>query len=97
MVRCCSIRPLFLGACILACKVARDGEPKLSEVHERLADVLNALQYRQLVLIEHQMLEVLRWRISIDRNYQVFADEIFHAASQALCSFMRSATTCLGP
>ena len=31
------------------------------------------------------MLEVLRWRISIDRNYQVFADEIFHAASQALC------------
>lgn len=42
LMRSYSVRPMFVGGCLLAMKLARDDELKLRELHERLDDVLRA-------------------------------------------------------
>ena len=56
-----------------------------SQCFYRLSDVLNSLELELLVHIEHQMLEVLHWRLPMGRVYQTYADAIFDAAGAALC------------
>ena len=55
-----------------------------SQCFNRLSDVLNSLELELLVHIEHQMLEVLHWRLPMGRVYQTYADAIFDAAGAAL-------------
>jgi len=49
---------MFLGSCIVTCKVTRDSNVQLPDLHYRLTDVFNLLEVRHLVLLEHQLLEV---------------------------------------
>ena len=59
LLRCYSIRPIFLGCCVLAFKMTRDQQPaSLSYLHSLVQDVFNLLEVRLLVRIEHQLLEV---------------------------------------
>ena len=59
LLRCYSVRPIFLGCCVLAFKVSREAEPRLSYLHSRVQDVFFLLDVRLLSRIEHQLLEVL--------------------------------------
>ena len=59
LLRCYSVRPIFLGCCVLAVKVSREAEPRLSYLHSRVQDVFNLLEVTLLSRIEHQLLEVL--------------------------------------
>ena len=59
LLRCYSVRPIFLGCCVLAVKVSREAEPRLSYLHSRVQDVFNLLEVALLSRIEHQLLEVL--------------------------------------
>ena len=59
LLRCYSVRPIFLGCCVLAVKVSREAEPRLSYLHSRVQDVFNLLDATLLSRIEHQLLEVL--------------------------------------
>ena len=56
LLSCYSVRPIFLGCCVLAVKVSREGAPYLLS---RVRDVFNLLNVRLLSRIEHQLLEVL--------------------------------------
>ena len=60
LLRCYSVRPIFLGCCVLAVKVSREADPRLmSSLHSRVQDVFNLLDVTLLSRIEHQLLEVL--------------------------------------
>ena len=60
LLRCYSVRPIFLGCCVLTVKVSREGAaPSLSNLLSRVQDVFNLLDVRLLSRIEHQLLEVL--------------------------------------
>ena len=59
LLRCYSVRPIFLGCCVLAVKVSREGAPSLSCLHCRVQDVFNLLDVTLLSRIEHQLLKVL--------------------------------------
>ena len=59
LLRCYSVRPIFLGCCVLAVKVSREGDTSLSCLLSRVQDVFNLLDVRLLSRIEHQLLEVL--------------------------------------
>ena len=59
LLRCYSVRPIFLGCCVLAVKVSREGPPSLSYLLSRVQDVFNLLDVTLLSGIEHQLLEVL--------------------------------------
>ena len=59
LLRCYSVRPIFLGCCVLAVKVSRDGAHSLRDLHVRAQDVFNLLDATLLSRIEHQLLEVL--------------------------------------
>ena len=59
LLRCYSVRPIFLGCCVLAVKVSREGEFSLSCQLSCVQDVFNLLDVRLLSRIEHQLLEVL--------------------------------------
>ena len=58
LLRCYSVRPIFLGCCVLAVKVSREGD-SISCLHCRVQDVFNLLDVTLLSRIEHQLLEVL--------------------------------------
>ena len=58
LLRCYSVRPIFLGCCVLAVKVSREGAP-LSNLLGRVQDVFNLLDVTLLSRIEHQLLKVL--------------------------------------
>ena len=90
MMRSYSIRPMFLGACVLSCKAARDDCTKLVQLYVRLDDLLNLLSVDLLVRIEHQLLEVLDWRLPMGTDIQLYADEIFRTASELLDAPMRA-------
>ena len=60
LLRCYSVRPIFLGCCVLVLKVSREGAaPSLSNLLSRVQDVFNLLDVTLLSRIEHQLLEVL--------------------------------------
>ena len=59
LLRCSSVRPIFLGSCVLAVKVSREGDLSLSYLLSRVQDVFNLLDVTLLSGIEHQLLEVL--------------------------------------
>ena len=59
LLRCYSVRPIFLGCCVLAIKVSREGTPSLSYLLSRVQDVFNRLDVTRLSRIEHQLLKVL--------------------------------------
>ena len=60
LLRCSSVRPIFLGCCVLVVKVSREGAaPSLSNLLSRVQDVFNLLDVTRLSGIEHQLLEVL--------------------------------------
>ena len=59
LLRCYSVRPIFLGCCVLAVKGSREGDTSLSCLLSRVQDVFNLLDVRLLSRIEHQLLEVL--------------------------------------
>ena len=58
LLRRYSVRPIFLGCCVLAVKVSREGTP-LSYLLSRVQDVFSLLDVTLLSRIEHQLLEVL--------------------------------------
>ena len=59
LLRCYSVRPIFLGCCVLTVKVRREGELSLSYLLSRVQDVFNLLDVTLLSRIEQQLLEVL--------------------------------------
>ena len=59
LLRCYSVRPIFLGCCVLSVKVSREGDTSLCCLLSRVQDVFNLLDVRLLSRIEHQLLEVL--------------------------------------
>ena len=59
LLRCYSVRPIFLGCCVLAVKVSREGDFSISCLLSRVQDVFNLLDVRLLSRIEHQLLKVL--------------------------------------
>lgn len=78
-----SVRPLLLGACFIACKTARDEDLELCQCYESLCDVLD-VDLALLSRIEHQMLELLHWRVPMGPIYQTYANAIFDSASRHL-------------
>ena len=52
------MRPIFLASCVLACKLTRDNDLRLSDLQCRLVDVFDLLERGLLVKLEHQLLEV---------------------------------------
>jgi hypothetical protein len=119
LIRCYSVRPIFLGCCVLAVKMTREHTLSLIFLHSLLEDVFNLLDVELLILIERQLLEVLssqpahnpqpcsrayctfasllthslpphnamqvlEWRLPVGAVYQACADQIFHAAANAL-------------
>merc|ERR1712159_523140 len=80
LLRCYSVRPIFLGCCVLAVKVSREGAP--TNLLGRVQDVFNLLDVTLLSRIEHQLLEVLDWRMPMDAGqHQVYAHALFGAAA----------------
>ena len=59
LLRRYSVRLIFLGCCVLALKVSREGDTSLSCLLSRVQDVFFLLDVRLLSRIEHQLLEVL--------------------------------------
>ena len=59
LLRCYSVRPIFLGCCVLTVKVSREGAAPSSNLLSRVQDVFNLLDVKLLSGIEHQLLEVL--------------------------------------
>ena len=59
LLRCYSVRPIFLGCCVLAVKVSREGDTSICCLLSRVQDVFNLLDATLLSRIEHQLLEVL--------------------------------------
>ena len=59
LLRCSSVRPIFLGCCVLAVKVSREGDLSLSYLLSRVRDVFTLLDDTLLTRIEHQLLKVL--------------------------------------
>ena len=59
LLRCYSVRPIFLGCCVLAVKVSREGDTSICCLLSRVQDVFNLLDVTLLSGIEHQLLEVL--------------------------------------
>ena len=59
LLRCYSVRPIFLGCCVLAVKVSREGDTSLCCQLSRVQDVFNLLDATLLSRIEHQLLKVL--------------------------------------
>ena len=59
LLRRYSVRPIFLGCCVLAVKVSREGTPSLSYLLSRVQDVFNRLDVTRLSRIEHRLLKVL--------------------------------------
>ena len=59
LIRCYSVRPIFLGCCVLAVKMTREHTLSLAHLHSLLWDVFNLLDVERLILIESQLLEVL--------------------------------------
>ena len=59
LLRCYSVRPIFLGCCALAVKMTCELHTSLSHLHSRVKDVFNLLELELLARIEHQLLEVL--------------------------------------
>ena len=59
LLRCSSVRPIFLGCCALAVKMTCELHTSLSHLHSRVKDVFNLLELELLARIEHQLLEVL--------------------------------------
>ena len=59
LLRRYSVRPIFLGCCVLTVKVRREGELSLSYLLSRVQDVFNLLDVTLLSRIEHQLLKVL--------------------------------------
>ena len=59
LLRCYSVRPIFLGCCVLAVKGSREGDFSISCLLSRVQDVFNLLDVRLLSRIEHQLLKVL--------------------------------------
>ena len=59
LLRCYSVRPIFLGCCVLTVKVSRKGAAPSSNLLSRVQDVFNLLDVKLLSGIEHQLLEVL--------------------------------------
>eukprot|EP00908_Phaeocystis_cordata_P014702 Transcript_25803.p1 GENE.Transcript_25803~~Transcript_25803.p1 ORF type:complete len:199 (-),score=48.67 Transcript_25803:115-711(-) len=84
LMRIYSVRPIFLGGCVLATKLTRDREMRMRDIYERIDDVLNTMDIRLLVKIEHQMLECLHWRFPTGDVYHDYARALFAAASQTL-------------
>ena len=59
LIRCHSVRPIFLGCCVLAVKMTREHTLSLALLHSLLEDVFNLLDVELLIKIENQLLEVL--------------------------------------
>ena len=59
LIRCHSVRSIFLGCCVLAVKMTREHTLSLIFLHSLLEDVFNSLDVELLTLIERQLLEVL--------------------------------------
>ena len=59
LIRCYSVRPIFLGCCVLAIKMTREHTLSLIFLQSLLEDVFNLLYVERLILIESQLLEVL--------------------------------------
>ena len=57
-MRCYSVRPMFLGCCVLSCKMTREHDVPLTLMHGLLKDVFDLLDVVLLAKIEHQLLEV---------------------------------------
>ena len=47
------MRPIFLASCVLACKLTRDNDLRLSDLQCRLVDVFDLLERGLLVKLEH--------------------------------------------
>lgn len=52
------MRPIFLTSCVIACKLTRDNELRLSDVRCQLVDIFDRLELGLLVKLEHQLLVV---------------------------------------
>ena len=59
LLRCYSVRPIFLGCCVLSVKVSREGDTSLCCLLSRVQDVFTLLDDTLLTRIEHQLLKVL--------------------------------------
>jgi len=84
LMRTYSVRPMLLGACVIACKVTRDHAFKVCQCFNKVSDVLDELKLEALVRIEHQMLELLGWRLPMGLVLQRYADGLFGVASEAI-------------
>ena len=122
-MRASSIRPMLLGASIIACKTCRDETLSLRKVRFFLLHIslplrlhlpamrLNPLSPARwqfydvlrtvldinvalLACIEHQMLELLYWRVPVaTAQHQTYADAIFNAARDSPLSTGRRVAT----
>ena len=72
-----SARPVFLAACILACKLTNDRNVTTIECCESLADNFTCLTPRLGACIEEQLLVLLDWKIPTDQGvYKSCLDEL---------------------
>ena len=64
-------------------RLLRPSRPRSRQCHESLCDVLD-VDLALLSRIEHQMLELLHWRVPMGPIYQTYANAIFDSASRHL-------------
>ena len=76
-----SVRPVFLTACMVAIKVARDDIVTTRHVFANIEDVFTGLTLRGLIQKEFELMRLLDFRLPNGSIYQRYADAIFAAAN----------------
>lgn len=75
-----SARPIFLAACVLACKLTTDKDVCTKECYDAVADCFTSLSPLLLARAEEQLLELLEWRFPIEREqYELYARALVRA------------------
>ena len=75
-----SARPIFLAACVLACKLASDKDVCTKECYDAVADCFTSLSPLLLARAEEQLLELLEWRFPMEREqYELYARALVRA------------------
>ncbi len=75
-----SARPVFLAACVLACKLATDRDISTRDCYDAVGDCFTSLSPLLLARAEEQLLELLEWRFPTDRaKYELYANALMRS------------------
>lgn len=77
-----SLRPFFIGCCIIAIKVTEDASLSMQDFASSLNVCFPEITARHLYLYESRLLSELKWSIPIDyKSYQTYYEHLIQEAS----------------